>query len=148
MFEVKGLAKLEKKLAKMEKKVARAIVRKAVRKAQNICLRAAKQSAESMVGGEMGSKIAGALKVKSIKKQKKGSYQLQVCIDPQKAEEFKHKTEEGETYYIPTAIEYGHKNRDGSTTAPIAYMRQASDETAQKRIDIMISEIKKGVDSA
>lgn len=147
-MKVKGLADLDKKLGNMEKKVAKKIVRSAVRKAQNITKKKAKANAQSMVGGEMGQKIAGALKVKSVNKQKKGSYALQVAIDPTKADEFVHYTKDGKRYYIPTAVEYGHKKVGGGKVAPIGYMREASDATEKQRVNTMISEIKKGVDSA
>lgn len=146
-MKVKGLKELDKKLGNMEKKVAKKIVRTAVRKAQNITLKEAKGNVLSMVGGEMGKKIASALKVKAVRKQKKGSYSLQVAIDPSKAEEFKYKTKKGITYYIPTAVEYGHKG-DSGTVPAIPFMRKASDSTEKKRINKVISEIKKGVDSA
>ena len=142
-MKVEGLKELENKLKNMEQKVAKKIVRSAVRKAQNAALKEAKANALSMIGGEMGAKIADSLKVKAVNKQRKGSYALQVCVDPAKADEFK----DGDNF-IPAAIEYGHVNRGGTETAPIPYMLNASEATAKQRINILAREIKKGIDSA
>ena len=101
-----------------------------------------------MVGGDMGAAISKAFKTKAIYKQKKGSYQLQVAIDPSKAEQFKHTTKDGKIYYIPTAIEYGHKNVGGGTTPPIPYLRDAAEKTAKARIETLYKEISKGLDNA
>ncbi len=145
-MKVKGLKELEKKLKRMEKKDAKKAVRKGVREAQKITQKVAKSNSQSMVGGEMGQKISGALKVKPINKQKKGYYALQVGIDPNKSDEFVHITEDGTRYYIPTAIEYGHRKQGGGTVPAIPFMKKASDETEQQRIKKMVQVIKKEVE--
>lgn len=145
MAYLEGFENFEKKLKSLEKNVAKKVVRSAVRKAQKTTLQRTKQNASSMVGGEMGQKITDALVVKAIRKQKSGSYSLQVCIDPAKASEFKHITKDGTEYYIPTAIEYGHK-KEGGTVPAIPFMKEASDTTEQIRIDTMKNEIKKGIE--
>lgn len=147
-MKIKGLKELENTLKKMEKKTAKKAVRKGVRTAQKICLKAAKSNVQNMVGGEMGRKIAAALKVKAVRKQKKGSYALQVAIDPNKAEQFKHKTEDGKTYYVPTAIEYGHRKVGGGKVSAIPYMRNAADKTEKARMKTLIKIIKKELSSA
>lgn len=144
-MEIKGLKALEQKLKKMEKKDAKKAVRQGTRAAQKLCEQVTKDNARSMVGGEMGEEIAKATKVKAIYKQKKGQYALQVAIDPKQAEKFKHVTESGETYYIPTAIEYGHRKQDGGKVAPIPYARSAAESTEVKRLNKLISEIKKAL---
>jgi len=121
-MKITGLNELEQKLKKIEKIEAKKIIRKAVREAQKIDLAASKDNAKSMVGGEMGNKIASALKIKAVNKQRKGSYALQVAIDPTQAEEFVHNTKGGTRYYIPTAIEYGHRKKGGGTVPSIPFM--------------------------
>lgn len=145
-MKVKGLKELEAKLKRLEKKDAKKAVRKGVRAAQNIAKKEAKKNALSMIGGEMGAKIASALKVKAINKQKKGYYALQVGIDPARAEEFIHVTKSGIRYYIPTAIEYGHRKEGGGTVPAIPAMKKASDDTESKRVNKMIQVIKKEID--
>ena len=147
-MEVQGLKELEKKFRNMEQKVAKKIVRSAVTKALKPTLKRAKSNALSMIGGEEGAKIADALKTKAVNKQQRGYYQKQVCIDPNKSDEFVDVSSEGKRNYIPAAIEYGHVNRDGTETAPIPYMLEAAESTAQQSIEIFKKEIKKGIDSA
>lgn len=148
MAEIEGLKELDRKLANMETKVAKKIVRKAVRNAQNIALKEARSNAQAMVGGDLGAKLALALKVKPVNKQKKGSYALQVVIDPAKAEELKHTTKDGKTYYIPTAVEYGHRKAGGGQVPGIPFMRKASDATEKARVAEFVKELKKGIEKA
>ena len=147
MSSLEGFDKLEKKLLKMEKTQAKNIVRKANREAQKVTLAQAKANAVSMIGGEMGNKISGALKVKAARRQKPGEYRTNVEIDSKRAEEFVHNTESGERYFIPTAIEYGHISTDGGFVPPIPYMWKAAETTKDSRIKVMEKEIKKGIES-
>jgi len=78
-IQLEGGIELEKKLMALETKISKNVVQTAVRKAQNPMLSAAKSNARSMVGGEMGDKIAENLKILAPEKgQKKGTYELSV----------------------------------------------------------------------
>ncbi len=147
MSSLEGFDNLERKLLKMEKSKAKNIVRKASRVAQRVTLKEAKANAVSMVGGEMGNKISGALQVKAARRQKPGEYRTNVEIDAKRADEFVHNTESGERYFIPTAIEYGHVTTNGGKVPPIPYMRTAAEKTNEARIKVMEKEIKKGIDT-
>lgn len=147
-IQLKGFKELEQRLKKMATKDAKSAVRKGVREAQKVAQKEAKANATSMVGGEMGSKIAKALKVQALWKQKKGSYSLQVAVDPKKADEFVHVTKKGERQYIPNAIEHGHRKPHGKSkdVAPIPFMRTAAESTVQARLKKLIEAIRQQLD--
>lgn len=147
--KINGNDELERKLLAMEPKVSKGIVRKAVRKAQNLTKAAMKQNANSMVGGEMGSNIAGAIKLKAAKKKRKekGTFGIDVIIDPNKSELFVHRTDISQRYYIPAAIEYGHRLPGGSgkAVAAIPFMRIAASQTEKARVATLLNAIKQGI---
>ena len=145
-YKLQGFDELRKKLLNLDRKVAKKIVKKAVRDAQKITLKVAKENAEIIVGGEMGSKISKALKI--LSKTKKGSYSSKVMIDPKKAEEFVYITKDGTRYYIPTAIESGHKKVGGGTVQAIPFMRKAADLTEKEKKEKLEKDLKDGIEKA
>ena len=145
-MKLTGFDDLESKLVALEKKVAKGIVRKAVRGAQKMLLRQVKLNAVNMVGGELGRHLAKGFVTKAIYKQRKGSYQLQVAIHPDKADDYRG---DGTTNaYLPYAIEYGHIARGGGAVAAVPFVRAASDKTNEARIKFLQKAIKDGVNNA
>lgn len=72
-------------------------------------LQRAKSNAMGMVGGVMGSMITTALRIKPFRRQKKHSYGMNVQISKEYNSAFQHTTRGGKKYYIPAAVQYGHK---------------------------------------
>ncbi len=107
-MELVGGKELERKLQGLPKKVAKKVVRKSLRKGAKPIQVAAKANAKSDVGGEMGAKIARAIKIRAQKKQTKGSFGINVLILSKNDDDFIHITKSGVRYFIPAAIEYGH----------------------------------------
>lgn len=136
---VQGDKELERKLLGLELKVAKKVVRKAGRKALRPTLSSTKQNARTMVGGEMGTLLAASLILRAFRKQRRGSYGLNVRLKTA-IQEFIHIAKDGTQYYIPAAIEYGH-----DSAAAIPFMRAALETNKEKTVMIMGREIWKGI---
>tara|TARA_Y100000310_G_scaffold160622_1_gene160387 strand:- start:1662 stop:2135 length:474 start_codon:yes stop_codon:yes gene_type:complete len=146
---LEGAAELEKTLLRLEKKTAKKVVRKAVRAGAKPTLTTAKNNAASMVGGKMGALIKKNIVIKAYKKQRSGSFALAVRMRSGVAE-FIHITADGERYYIPMAIEYGHalpgaggsKSKD---VVAVPFMRNAIGIGIPQAKRIIKNEIVKGI---
>jgi HK97 gp10 family phage protein len=142
---IQGFKELERQLTALERKTGKKIVRKAVRKSLKPVHTVAKEKARSMVGGNMGSLLAKNIVLRAMRKQRRGSFAMNVRLRAG-INEFIHKAQKskypgGETF-IPAAIEYGHDN-----AAPIPFMRTASDENLPKAEGIMRQELKAGIET-
>jgi len=148
-----GGKELEDKLMQLEKKVGRGIVRTAVRKAQKALIPAIKANLAAISkGGGMAEKISKALQVRAPRKQKRGSYAINVQLKSDPA--FIHypkgassslatKKTTGNRSYVPAAIEYGHGKSKADAARP--FMRPAADATVGRRITILVKEINAGL---
>ena len=151
-LDLRGSKGLERKLNSLDRKVSRKVVRAAVRDAQKITLKAAKENAAGMVGGEMGAKLKKALNIRAFKKRKKGSYGMKIGLKLNDA--FIHhsigKQAGGNRYFIPFAIEYGHAapgaGGSGAKDVPaIPFMRNAADRTAKQKRDFFTRRVWTGI---
>ena len=137
--ELQGDKALDKALMRLELKTAKRIVRPAARKAMKPTLKAVKENARTMVGGEMGKLLARYMILRAFRRQRKGSYGLNVRLKGG-VPEFKHVAADGTEYYIPAAIEYGH-----DSAAAIPFMRKAFDGNTEKSLTIIKQEIWLGI---
>ena len=122
-----GAKELERKLSMLPINVAKKHVRTAVREGAKIIQAEEHAMAMSMVGGEMGGMIANALKVRAARTKRRGSYGVNVIIDPNKNDVFVDVSKSGVRNYIPAAIEYGHITASGGRVAAIPFGRTAFD---------------------
>jgi len=146
-IQLKGGKELERKLQALETKVAKKVVRKAVRVAQKPVLSAIKANARSMVGGHMGGQIASNMVVRAQKKQRRGSYAMNVRLKSESEgapAEFVHITKEGKRHFVPAAIEFGHG--PGKEQVAIPFGRSAADSTRAEILRILAMELKKGIE--
>lgn len=148
-LDLRGAKELEKKLSTLDRKVSRKVIRTAVRDAQKITLKAAKENAASMVGGSMGSLLKKSLNLRGFKRQKRGSYGMKIGLRPNDA--FLHQGEN--RCYIPFAIEYGHAapgagGSGAKDVAPIPFMRSAADRTAKQKRDFFTKRVWSGIKAA
>jgi HK97 gp10 family phage protein len=135
-----GFEAFDLKLKAMENKVAKKIVRQATKAGAKNTLKRVKANALSMVGGEMGTLIARSAKVFVFKHQRRGSWGVQIGMDPRE-DRFIHISQSGRRNYIPSAIEYGHGN-----ARPIPYIRRAWEETKREDVKIMGKKLKEGIE--
>ncbi|HUV67479.1 MAG TPA: HK97 gp10 family phage protein [Sedimentisphaerales bacterium] len=171
-FKLIGARLLERKLNKLPAKVGKTVVRKALRQGAKPVQAAAKANAASLVGGTIGSQIAKSIgtRAKSAKwRRKYGAYGIFVGVDPSNKHEhdfvyftggsaFSTKTRKqvvGRRHYIPNAIEYGHAfpGRGGGKNPPkdvaaVGYMRKAYHSQGSGATQIVIREMKVGVERA
>ena len=149
-MKVEGGKALDRKLRKLGTKTGKKVARKATRAGAKVFQAAIKQNANSMVGGDMGSKIAGAVVVRALK-VRRGQVGARALIDPKKNEQFFHVNKEGTRQHIPTAIEYGHAwpGRGGKgivDVAAIPFARQAFDSNKNKAAGVTRNEMIKGIE--
>jgi hypothetical protein len=148
-----GGKELEAKLLSLERKVSKKIVRAGVRKAQKHLLNATKTYLMVISrGGGMAQKIAKALQVRAPRRQRRGSYSLNVQIrnDPDfvyyprgSSSSLTTRKTSGHRSFIPAAIEYGHGRNKEQAARP--FMRPASDATVGSRIKILNRELQIGI---
>ena len=124
-------------MLQLETKASKKIIRKAVRDTAKVVQKEMKTNAKSIVGGMMGRLIARHIKVRAQKKQKRGSFGVNVWIDPKANDEFVHITKDGRRHYIPTAIEWGH-----GQAKEISFMRRAWDKTKNNLLKFLLQRIK------
>ncbi len=143
--EVKGFNIFEKKLLRLETKASKKIIRRAVRDTGKVVQKEMKANAKSFVGGLMGNLIARNIIVRAQKKQRRGSFGVNVMLKSD-VDEFVHITKKGKRHYIPAAIEWGH-----GSVKEISFMRSAWDKTKggllrfllQRIKDLLLIEVKK-----
>jgi len=143
MAALEGAAELDRLLQKLGKKVAGKIATKALRAGAVPTRAQAKTNALTMVGGEMGIKLAAALVTRVTPKgRKKTAYEksISVMIDPKKANQFKSRSKAGRVSYIPSAIEYGHDNAKA-----IPFMRGAAMGSSDEAIKRIMNAVRAGV---
>lgn len=148
-LEIKGAREIEEMLKTLEAKVARRVVGKALRKGAAVVRRQQIQKAITVIGGAMGTNIAGSIVVKSLKQRQRQVYRVTSMISPSN-ESLIYKNRNGKRYYIPTAIEYGHAfpGRGGTgekDVSPIPFMRPAMEESAANAANAVIEELRNGI---
>ena len=146
-FVIEGAEELEAKLKTLPVKVQQDVVRKAVRAAQNVLVKAARDDAGTLptsplTGGTMRALLRTHIVPKVAKKQK-GSYSIHVQMRSG-VEEFYHTSEKtGATSYIPAAIEYGHGSTKELAARP--FLRPAARRTIRERIRVLTRELANGI---
>ena len=140
---IEGGKELESNLATLGRRINKKVIRGAVRDGQRPMLSAAKANAGSMIGGEMGKKIAKALQLRAPKRQKPGTYSLHVQLKSG-IEAFVQTAKGGKRHYIPAAIELGHMAGD-TYVPPIPYLRNAAESTRDETIRRFVAELRKGM---
>jgi|GEM_PF-2149280 len=144
LFEIEGLKQLNKNIDLLEKKVAKKVIKKAVREAgKPTILKAARENAKRLLGGESGKFLAKAITLQPNKKQRKGMFLMMVKPSDKFNDQLTHVSKAGKASYIPYAIEFGHGN-----AKPIPILRQAYLSMKDKAEKLMIAETLKGIDQA
>ena len=138
-MQVLGLQDLEAKLRQLPQVAAKRIVRKAVKKGAAVVRKAARINARAMVGGEMGHDISKSLATGKGKALRDG-FSVRVGPRSEDSEKFVTVSAAGRRSYVPAALEYGH---DG--VAAIPFFRAAWDSTKAIAVDVVASEIWKGI---
>ena len=139
-LRITGAKEIENLLKQLETKEAAKMCRKGTRDVQkSAILPDAKSNAMSIVRGALGAKIASSFVVRAMTKLKRGHYGAKTIIKP--VEEFVHITKEGQRYYIPYAVEYGHafpgrggKKNSPKDVKPMPFMRKAYEENKQQAV--------------
>jgi hypothetical protein len=137
------------------------IIKSALRKSQNICLKQCRRRAR-WIGGVMGKKIAKALKLVVGKRKMKGSAYFSIILG--KDPDFIHETKSGKRrwknpksgrvrkikgkYFIPAAIEFGHISPSGKFVRPMSFMRDPSYATKGQRLETFRGNVSDGLDKA
>ena len=124
MMELKGGAELDRKLRQLLPAQAKRVLKKSLKAGASVFRDAGRANARSMVGGEMGKKIARSLRA-TARMRKKRTRQMVLAtmeVSAKFNEEFVEVSATGRRNYIPAAIEYGHDN-----VAAIPFMRSAFD---------------------
>ncbi|KPK67834.1 MAG: hypothetical protein AMJ84_12265 [Acidithiobacillales bacterium SM23_46] len=148
---LEGGKELERKLTSLERKVAKKIVRQAVRAGLRPTLAAAKDNARSNIGGKMGALIARHTVLRARKKQRRGSYSMAVRTKSESEgapAEFLGETKEGARYYIPAALEFGHRTPFGPQGHKVGarpFMRPAADTTREQSIRLVSETLRAGI---
>jgi len=147
-MEVRGVKELERKLMTMPSIVAKKVVRKSVRKGAKIIHAETKSTALSMVGGEMGRKIASAIVIKTAPRaqQRPGSYSITTQVNPNKSDQFVDVSKSGVRNYIPAAIEYGHIKANGGHVPAIAFARTAFGNKERTARQVIEADICRGIE--
>lgn len=144
-LKMEGARELDEKLGRLATKTGKKIVRKATREAMKPVLTEIKNNARNIVGGDMGRLLAKHLILRALRKQRRGSYGVNVKFRSD-VPEFIHKAKTskyaGGITFIPAAIEYGHDN-----AAPIPFMRKAVAAKQRAAESIMRSELKSGIET-
>ena len=141
-FQITGAKELEAKLKTLPLRLQKKVVRQAVRKAQKPMQVSAKANAQALVGGTMGGLIARSLQVRARRKQKRGSYTINVQFKAG-MDKFIEETKSGKRHFIPAAIEYGHMAGD-TYVPPIPFMREAAESTVNERMRILTEQLRVG----
>lgn len=143
MMTLAGAQELERKLKNLPTKVAKKAVRQAVRAGGKPTLAQAKANASALVGGTMGGLIAANLVLRAQRRQRRGSYGVNVMMRPKRDELFVHTSKAGRRTYIPAAIEYGH-----GSARPISFMRTGWDITKMQAKRIVEQTLWSGIQKA
>jgi hypothetical protein len=143
---IHGAEKVDRMLRKLPVLVGKKIVRHACRTGAKVIQKPAQAFAKGRVGGDMGSLIARHLVVRASKTKRPGEYAVNVMMRPG-VDEFvsqaKHvfyakgkQAGKSVRYYIPAAIEYGHRKPYGASkeVAPISFMRAAHDTHRRRAV--------------
>jgi len=132
-FEIEGLSVLDQKLKQMETAIAKRIARRALIAGAKIVQRKTMSSALQIVGGMMSYEIWNSIIIKTLRMGRTSVYRVGVMIDPKANDTFVYLTKRknpGKRYYIPAAIEFGHKTpKSRRKVAEIPFMRKAAEAT-------------------
>jgi HK97 gp10 family phage protein len=137
---LEGFNSLDTVLKLLPIKVQKKVVRQATKAAAKNTLGVVKSNALSMIGGDMGTLIAKNAKVFVFKHQRRGSWGVQIGMDPRE-DKFIHYSASGKRSYIPSALEYGH-----GKARPRPFIRSAWDQTRRQAINIMSRELRTGIE--
>ena len=134
--EIQGLAELDRKLQALPIRLAKRSASRALRAGAKIIQAATKANAAAMVGGKMGSLIARFTAVRTLRMARTGVYRVGVLIDRKGNDQFVYLTKRkkpGRRYYIPAAIEFGHKTpKSRRLVTPIRFMQTAAESKMQE----------------
>lgn len=160
-MRIEGADKIERKLLAMPKRVAKKVIRKAVREGGKPILKDMKSNVKSMLGrsgmktftyqtGKKNVKLHTVgvrglllkyLALRKWRRQRPLAFGMGVYISPEANEFFAGVSAQGQRYYIPAAIEYGHGN-----VAAIPFMRTAVDKNKGRSVAIMKKAIAAGIE--
>ena len=125
VLKLEGFREFDAKLKRLVPKVAKKIVRQATKAAAKNTLKRVKENAKSMIGGEMGDLIARNAKVFVFKHQRRGSWGVQIGMDPRE-KRFIHISTVGKRSYIPSAMSMGMETQGQYHTSAGHGQRQNS----------------------
>jgi len=135
-IDIEGLAELDRKLQSLPVTMAKRTASRALRAGAKIIQAATKANAAAMVGGKMGSIIARFITVRALRFARTGVYRVGVLIDKRGNDQFVYLTKRkkpGTRYYIPAAIEFGHKTAKARRlVTPIRFMQTAAESKMQE----------------
>jgi hypothetical protein len=137
---LKGFNSLNTVLKLLPIKVQKKVVKQATKAAAKNTKVQVQLNALRMINGEMGELIYHATKVMVFKHQRRGSWGVQIGMDP-KEDRFVHHSASGKRSYIPSAIEYGH-----DSARPIPFIRSAWDRTKRQNVNIMSKVLRTGIE--
>jgi hypothetical protein len=106
-MKLRGAEQLDRAFRALGGRQAKKALRGAVRDGAKIVAPRMAGNARSMVGGDMGNRIASAVVVRSGRGGR-DAVRIRAMIDPRRADQFAHVSRGGRRHYIPGAIEYGH----------------------------------------
>jgi hypothetical protein len=141
-LQLEGGRELQLKLDALSAKVHTRIVREAVRDAMQVNLTAAKASAQSLVGGEMGALLAHRLAIRKQKKTLPRFVYAMVCLF--KGSDVIYISKSGKRTFIPAAIEYGHGKSKARSAIP--FMRQAFASSVSSMIRMLSARLGRGIE--
>ena len=137
---LQGFDSLDTALKLLPIKVQKVIVKRATKAAAKNTKVQVQLNALRMINGEMGEMIYHATKVMVFKHQRRGSWGVQIGMDP-KETRFIDYSASGKRNYIPSAIEYGH-----DSARPIPFIRSAWDRTKRQNVNIMSKMLRTGIE--
>jgi len=150
-FDIRGNKELMSKLNSLPQKMEKRVIRQAVRATQKTMVPAVQSNARSMLANskypdavDMSELIAKNIIVRAARKQKRGSYAVNVLMRAGVNEFLSPGKNSGRISYIPAAIEYGHMA--GPTYVPaIPFARSAAESTANDRMRMFTNQLRIGL---
>ncbi len=154
-FYLDGGEQLAQNLATLDARLRRNVITTAVRRSQQIMLKAAQATARTLPRSgrsiyaysnrrkrqeqiRMAELLARNIVIAPPKRQIPGSYSVHVQMR-RGVKEFVHVSKTGRRSYIPAAIEYGHGSDPASAARP--FMRNAADWTKHERMNQLAQEL-------
>ena len=150
-FDIRGDKELMAKLNSLPKKMEKSVIRQAVRATQKIMVPVVKSNARTMLANskypdavDMSELLAKNVIVRAVRKQKRGSYAVNVLMRAGVSDFVSQGKISGRTSYIPAAIEYGHMAK-GTYVPPVPFARSAAESTANERMRMFTNLLRSGM---